>query len=114
MDIKKWNAMVTVEVPTTGQFRHIDSALEAIDCLYSCWPAPQGEAHRLAINACLAVLDDNRPTEASRDAFIAAARASFIEFKAEGGSIGKLINDLGETAGREDVEEFEDGRRLVS
>jgi hypothetical protein len=78
MDMKIWDVMVTVEVPRIGEFRHIGSALEAVDCLYSCWRGPRGDAHREAINTCLAVLDDDRPIEASRDAFIAAARDSHI------------------------------------
>lgn len=78
MDMKNWNAIVTLEVPRLGEFRHVGSALEAVDCLYSCWRGRRSDAHRQAINTCMAVLDDDRPTEASRLAFIAAARDSDI------------------------------------
>lgn len=81
MDMKTWNVMVTLEVPRMGEFRHVGSALEAVDCLYSCWRGTRGDAHRQAINTCLAVLDDDGPAEASRDAFIAAARDSHIAVK---------------------------------
>lgn len=79
--MKNWNVMVTLEVPKIGEFREVGSALEAVDCLYSDWRGPRGEAHREAISTCLAVLDNDRPTEASRDAFIAAARDSHISVK---------------------------------
>ena len=78
MDMKYWDITVIVEVPEIGEFRQVGSALEAVDCLYSCWRGQRGDAHREAINTCLAVLDDDRPAEASRDAFIAAARDSNI------------------------------------
>lgn len=78
MDMKIWEVMVTVEVPKAGEFRHVGSALDAVDCLYSCWPGPQGDTHRMAINICLAVLDNDKPTSASREAFIAAAKDADI------------------------------------
>lgn len=82
MDMKIWEVMVTVEVPRAGEFRHVGSALDAVDCLYSCWRGAQGDTHRWAINTCLAVLDNDKPTSASRDAFIAAAKDAniFVEY----------------------------------
>lgn len=76
--MKHWNNIVTLEVPAIGEFRDVGSALEAIDCLYSCWRGTRGDAHRQAINVCLAVLDDDKPAQAARDALIAAAKDSHI------------------------------------
>jgi hypothetical protein len=81
MDMKIWKLSVTLEVPVRGEYRVIWSTLEALDCLMSGWRGDGGVLHRQALNACLAVLDNGRPTEFSRQAFIAAARESHIEIR---------------------------------
>lgn len=69
-----WDSGVTLETPDKGQFRHIYGALEALDCLLSCWPTTPTEApaHRLAVNACMASLN-GEVSQRSRDAFLDAA-----------------------------------------
>ncbi|WP_195909375.1 DUF982 domain-containing protein [Rhizobium tubonense] len=79
--MKIWKLSVTLEVPARGEYRVVWSALEALDCLMSNWRGDGGVLHRQALNACLAVLDNGRPTDFARDAFIAAADESHIAIR---------------------------------
>ena len=81
MDMKLWKLSVTLEVPVVGQYRVVWSALEALDCLMSSWRGEGGVMHRRALNACIEVLDNSKPTAFARDAFIAAAHESHITIR---------------------------------
>lgn len=71
--MKRWNYIVTIETAEMGEYRHVGSAVEAMDCLMSHWTGRHGRAYQHALSVCFAVMDGERPQEASREAFIAAA-----------------------------------------
>ena len=78
MDMKNWTEMVTIELPVIGEYRHVGSTFEAVDCLLSQWRGKEGRTHREAVRACLCVLDGDRASDHARKAFIAAANDSDI------------------------------------
>ena len=80
MDIKKWQYEIRIDLPQEGEFRYINSAIEALDCMMCSWPAEPDAAHRLALNTCMATLAGSKTPEASRTAFIAALHSAGVAF----------------------------------
>ena len=80
MDIKKWQYEIRIELPRNGEFRYVNSAIEALDCMMSCWPPLPDAAHRLALNVCIATLAGEKTPDASRIAFTAALVSAGMTF----------------------------------
>ena len=80
MDIKKWQYEIRIDLPQEGEFRYINSAIEALDCMMCSWPAEPDEAHRLALNTCMATLAGDKTPDACRIAFIAALVSADLPF----------------------------------
>ena len=81
MDPKPWTKPVTVETAKLGKLRVIASTADAARFLLEQWPVDHGPLHLDAREACLAVLDGEKPAEFARDAFVAAAEEAGILVK---------------------------------
>lgn len=65
---------VTIETEKTGQTRTIDSVIQAAEVLLNSWPISHGEKLEAAKRTCLPALEGKLAADATRAAFIDAAR----------------------------------------
>lgn len=78
MDAAPFEKPVVVELGRVGEFRHIRSAREAVECLATVWPLNRGPRHRDAVETCLKVLEGACPAADARRALVEAARESDV------------------------------------
>lgn len=74
---KYFKISITIE-PRLGRFREAATVAQAALLLIREWPEERGEKHRLALQACLQVLQGEKPPSFARRAFVAAARQARI------------------------------------
>ena len=74
----QWSKPITYEEDTRGGFRTIASAEEAALALLTRWPVKEGKAFFEAQRACLDVLEDKKPPDTSRAAFLKAAEEAGV------------------------------------
>jgi hypothetical protein len=75
---KNWSEGVYMELGKLGEYRVVGSTREAQDILLYRWPAQGGEAFRKALDVCASVLNDQRPADDARRAFLLAAAEAAI------------------------------------
>jgi hypothetical protein len=76
--IKRFRKPVVVQPGRIDRDRVVVSVLDAADLLLHAWPKPDLRTRRDAIEACLAVLRDQKPPRVARQAFVAAAKDARI------------------------------------
>jgi hypothetical protein len=73
----RWSTPVTVQL-RYGFPEHIETPLQALNCLAQRWPKVGGEAYLRARQLCMAALGGRIPGETVRAAFVAAAEEAEV------------------------------------
>jgi hypothetical protein len=76
-----WDKCVELELGESGGYRAVKSTRDAVECLLSRWPQPDGRALAAAKRTCLQALDGKVNTEKARRAFIKAAEEAHISIR---------------------------------
>ena len=77
----EWERPVTLELKGIGQYRTINNAMEAVDCLMDGWPADEDDDYITAIQTCIAAMEGRLTPHMAREAFIQTARKARIYIK---------------------------------
>ncbi|AZO12080.1 MULTISPECIES: DUF982 domain-containing protein [unclassified Mesorhizobium] len=78
MRSKRFRKPVVVQPGRIDRDRVVASVFDAADVLLHEWPRPHSPMRRRALEACLAVLRDQKPPRIARQAFVTAAKDARI------------------------------------
>ena len=78
---------VTIETGQIGRHLTVTRTAQAASLLVDKWPAERGPKYRSALKALMDAMDQRKPVEPARKAFVAAAKEADV-FVREGRQIG--------------------------
>lgn len=81
MTVHRWKTEIELENPVSGAHATVATVEEAAEALSHAWPIEGGSQHIRADNICHQAMEDGAPSDAARQAFIAAAIEAHFHIK---------------------------------